>query len=85
MSYRRTRPGGSRAPHSARQWPDALFRLALLAWLVFGLTSIIRNLLTGASTVANVLLVAWGVVVIVILWLRLGPRRRDTGRIDLLR
>lgn len=54
-------------------WPDSLFRTALVVWLVLGLTSILKGMLSGEPSVGNVLLVAWGVVVIFVLWFRMGP------------
>jgi hypothetical protein len=84
MRYTRARPGHDRARKADRHWPDALFRIALVVWLVFGMTSIIRKMLAGQPSLTNVLLVAWGVVVIVVLWFRLGPPR-ERSRIDLLR
>ncbi len=68
-----------------RHWPDSVFKTALIVWLVLGLTSIVKSMLDGESSLTLVLLVAWGVVVIVVLWFRLGPPADTTGGSDVIK
>jgi hypothetical protein len=58
-----------------RYWPDSVFRIMLAVWLILGLALVVRSMLIDRPSLGQVLLVAWGVVVIVVLWFRLGPPR----------
>lgn len=62
-----------------RHWPDSLFRVVLVFWLILGLTSILKAMLFARPSVPQVLLVVWGIVVIFVLWFRLGPPREASS------
>lgn len=64
-----------------RHWPDSVFRATLVFWLVLGLTSILKSMLFARMSVAQVVLVAWGVVVIFVLWFRMGPPRERRNEV----
>jgi hypothetical protein len=57
----------------------------LVVWLVLGLTSILKAMLFAGPSVAQVLLVAWGVVVIFVLWFRMGPPRETREGSEIIR
>jgi hypothetical protein len=64
-----------------RHWPDTVFKVALVVWLIGGLGGVLRALLRGTLGLTQVLLVAWGVIVILVLWVRLG-RPTESGADD---
>jgi hypothetical protein len=64
-----------------RHWPDSVFRAILVFWLVLGFTSILKSMLFARMSVAQVVLVAWGVVVIFVLWFRMGPPRETRSEV----
>ncbi|HUF67708.1 MAG TPA: hypothetical protein VMM79_03580 [Longimicrobiales bacterium] len=85
MKHEVDRAGRAPKPRAKRYWPDLVFRVALVFWLVLGLTSVIKTMLFDQPSVTNVLLVAWGVVVIFVLWFRMGPPRQSSTGNRILR
>lgn len=62
-----------------RHVPDTLFKAVLAFWLVFGLAAIVLLFLRGRPSLWPVMAVAWGVIVIFVLWVRLSPPRQTRG------
>jgi hypothetical protein len=85
MKHEADRAGRDAKARAKRYWPDSVFRDALVFWLVLGLTSILKTMLFDRPSVAHVLLVAWGVVVIFVLWFRMGPPRQSSRGNPILR
>jgi hypothetical protein len=85
MKHEVDRTGRDSTPRAKRYWPDSVFRVVLVLWLVLGLTSILTTMLFDRPSVTHVLLVAWGVVVIFVLWFRMGPPRQTSRGNPILR
>lgn len=85
MKHEVDRTGRDSKPRAKRYWPDSVFRVALVLWLVLSLTSVLTTMLFDRPSVTHVLLVAWGVVVIFVLWFRMGPPRQTSRGNPILR
>jgi len=81
MVYSTAHPATGPVNDGRRHWPDSVFRIALITWLILGLASIVRMMMLGRPAVSYVLLVAWGLIVIVVLWVRMGPPREPSNRL----